>query len=47
MDKQFQPKKYLNMTKPCLSDIINDYKTFKNLKIHSINEVLDYQTQFG
>ena len=26
-DKNFSPKKYLNMMKPYLSDIINDHKT--------------------
>ena len=35
------------MIRPYLSDIINDYKTFKNLKVHSSNEVFDYETQFG
>ena len=30
-----------------LSDIINDYKTFENLKVHSSNEEFDYETQFG
>ena len=35
------------MIRPYLSDIINDYKAFKNLKVHSGNEVSDYETQFG
>ena len=40
-------KKYLDIIRPYLSDIINDYKAFKNLKVHSGNEVSDYETQFG
>ena len=35
------------MIRPYLSDIMNNYKTFKNLKVHSSNEVSDYATQFG
>ena len=35
------------MIRPYLSDIINDYKTFKNSKVHSSNEVFDYESQFG
>ena len=31
-DKNLSAKKYLNMIRPYLSDIINDYKSFKNLK---------------
>ena len=34
------------MIRPYLSDIINDYKAFKNLRVHSGNEVSDYETQF-
>ena len=45
-DKNLSAKKYLNMIKPYLSDIINNYKTFKNLKAHSSNEEFDYETQF-
>ena len=40
-------KKHLNMIRSYLSDIINDYKAFKNLKFHSGNKVSDYETQFG
>ena len=40
-DKNLSAKKYLNMIKPYLSDIINDYKAFKNLKVHLGNEVSD------
>ena len=32
--------------KPYLSDIINDYKAFKNSKDHSSSEVSDHKTQF-
>ena len=46
-DKNLSAKKYLNMIRPYLSDIINDYKAFKNLKVHLGNEVSDYETQFG
>ena len=35
------------MIRPFLSDIINHNKTPKNLRIHSSNEVIDYETQFG
>ena len=35
------------MIRPYLSDIINDYKAFKNLRVHSGNGVSDYETQFG
>ena len=35
------------MIRPYLSDIINDYKAFKNLSVHSGNKVSDYKTQFG
>ena len=32
------------MIRPYLSNIINDHKTAKNLKVHSSNEVFDYKT---
>ena len=35
------------MIRPYLSDIINDHETRKNLSVHSSNEVIDYETQFG
>ena len=34
------------MIRPYLSDIINDHKTPKNLRVHSSNEVICYETQF-
>ena len=30
-----------------LSDIINDHKTPKKLRVHSSNEVFEYETQYG
>ena len=35
------------MIRPYLSNMINDHNTPKNLKVHSCNEVFDYQIQFG
>ena len=35
------------MIRPYLSDIINNHKTTKNLRVHSHNEVTDYKTQYG
>ena len=35
------------MIRPCLSDIINDHKTTKKLRVHSSNQVFDYETQYG
>ena len=46
-DKNLSEKEYLNKIRPYLRDIINDYKTPKNLRVHSSNEVSDYETQFG
>ena len=46
-DKNFSPKEYLDMIRPYLSDMINNHKTPKNLRVHSSNEVIDYETQFG
>ena len=46
-DKNLSAKKYVNMIRPYLSNIINDYKAFKNLKVRSSNEVFDYETQLG
>ena len=37
-------KKYLKTIRPYLSEIINNYKTLKNLKVHPSNEVFDYET---
>ena len=46
-DKHLPPKEYFNMIRPYLSDIINEHKTPKKLRVHSGNEVIDYETQFG
>ena len=46
-DKNLSAKKYLNMIRPYLNDIINDHKTPKKLRVHSSNEVFDYETQYG
>ena len=35
------------MIRPYLSDIINDHKTLKKLRVHSSNEVFEYETQYG
>ena len=32
------------MIRPHLSDILNNHKTPKNLRFHSSNEVIDYET---
>ena len=45
-DKSLSPKEYLNMIKPYLSDIKNDNKTPKKLRVHSGNKVTDYETQY-
>ena len=41
-DKNLSPKKYLEMIWQYLSDIINDHKNPKKLKVHSIKKVFDY-----
>ena len=35
------------MIRPYLSDIINGHKTPKTLRVHSSNEVIDYETRYG
>ena len=35
------------MIRPHLSDILNNHKTPKNLRFHSSNEVIDYETWSG
>ena len=34
------------MIRPYLSDMMNDHKTPKKLRVHSRNEAIDYKTQF-
>ena len=46
-DKNLSVKKYLRMIRPYLSDVINDHKTPKKLRVHSSNEVFDCETQYG
>ena len=43
-NKNLSIKKYLNMIRPYLSDIINDHKTQGLWKVHSGNKVTDYKT---
>ena len=43
-DKNLLSKKYLDMIRPYLSDIINHHKTQEVLKVHSGNKVIDYET---
>ena len=40
------PKEYLDVIRRYLSDTINDHKIPKNLRVHSSNEVIDYESQF-
>ena len=46
-DKNLLPKEYLDTSRPYLSDTTNNHKIPKNLRVHSSNEVIDYETQFG
>ena len=43
--KNLSIKKYLNMIKPYLSDIINDHKTQGKWRIHSDNKTIEHKTQ--
>ena len=43
--KTLSIKKYLNMIKPYLSDIINDHKTQGKWTIHSGNKIMEHKTQ--
>ena len=43
--KNLSIKKYLNMIKPYLSDIINDHKTQGKWIIHSGNQIIEHKTQ--
>ena len=40
-------KEYLYMIIPYLRDMINDHNAPKNLKVRSLNEVFDYEFQYG
>ena len=46
-DKNLSLKEYLYMIILYLRDMINTYKTPMNLRLHSRDEVIDYETQFG
>ena len=37
-------KKYLNMIRTYLSDMINNHKIYGKLKVHSGNKIIDYRT---
>ena len=41
------PEEYLDIIRPYLSDMINDHKTPMNLRAHSRDGVINYETQFG
>ena len=43
-DKIFLSEEYLNMIRPYLSDMINDHKAPRKLKVHSGNTIIDYKT---
>ena len=43
--KNLSIKKYLDMIKPHLSDIINDHKTQSKWRIHSVNIIADHKNQ--
>ena len=44
-EKNLSIEEYLNMTRPYLSDKINDHKTQGEWKVHSGNTVIDYKIQ--
>ena len=46
-NKNLSVKEYLYMIEPYLSDMINDHITPKILRVHSRNEVIDYENQYG
>ena len=46
-DKKLSPNIYLDIITPYLSNIIKDHKTPRNLRVHSSNEIIDHETQFG
>ena len=43
-DKILTPSKYLDMIRPNLSDIINNYKTHDEWRIHSGNTITEHKT---
>ena len=44
-DKPLSIKKYFDIIRPYLSDIINNHKTQRERKVHSSNTIIDYKTQ--
>ena len=46
-DKNLSIKKYLDMIRPYLHDMINDHKTPMRSRVHSRDKEIDYGTQFG
>ena len=44
-DKNISIKEYLYMIIPYLKDITNNHKCHGKLKVHSSNEVIDYETE--
>ena len=45
-NKNLTPEKYLDIFKPYLRDMINTNKTPMNLRVHSRDELINYETQF-
>ena len=43
-NKHLSPEEYLDIIKPYLSDMINDHKTPMNLRVHSCDGVVNYET---
>ena len=46
-NKNLSTKESLDIIKPYLRDMINDYKAPMKLRVHSGNRTIDYETQFG
>ena len=46
-NKNLSPEEYLDIIRPYLRNIINNHKTPMNLRVHSDDEVINYETQFG
>ena len=46
-DKILLPEEYLKMITPYLGDVINEHKTQEVWKVHSANNVIDYETTLG
>ena len=46
-DKILSVKEYLDMVRSFLSDLIDDHKTHKKLKVNTGNKVIYYKTQQG